>query len=127
MPASPTCFSAVFSLFAQSVVVIQPAFRFFKEEIVPYVAVDAVCPREEATPGPSDVSILNQNSKLNTLKFYLVELETRNALPYKVVSSLFLEEHSPHWVAISLEFPHLMGQGSAGGGGWSLLPSNSGL
>ena len=65
VPASPTCFNVVFSLFARCVVVIQPAFRFFKEEIVPYVAVDSVCPWEEVSSGSSYVTILNWNSKLN--------------------------------------------------------------
>lgn len=31
----------VFFLFVQYIVVIQPTFRFFKEEVLPYVALDS--------------------------------------------------------------------------------------
>lgn len=45
-PSFSFLFDVVFFLFTQCVVITQPAFRPLKEEIVPYVAIDSVCPLE---------------------------------------------------------------------------------
>lgn len=42
--ASSTHFSVVFYSFSWCVVITQPDFTFFREEIIPYVAVDSLCP-----------------------------------------------------------------------------------
>lgn len=52
-PSFSYLFDVVYILFAQCVVITQPAFWLLYEEIVPYVAVDLVCPLEETYSGSS--------------------------------------------------------------------------
>lgn len=60
-PAFPTCFNAVSLLFTRCEGVTPPVFRFFSEEIVPYIAINSVCLWQEVSLGSSYVAILNRN------------------------------------------------------------------
>ena len=56
-----------FFSFAQCVVVAQPTFRFFSEEVVPHLAVDSVCTWEDVSSGSFYVAILNRIQMMDAL------------------------------------------------------------
>lgn len=59
VPSGAACFDVAFSSFACCEGIAQLVFRSPSEEILPYKAVDSVCPWEEVSSGSSYVATLN--------------------------------------------------------------------